>query len=431
MKRNAQQGPTRDPTASAAGDAVAPERRRALEALAEVSQMVAGDLDLDSVLRSAMTAATEAIDAQACSILLQDAGSSRLTFHLVEGPQARPLAKASVPIDDNSIAGWVAHHQEALLIPDAYEDPRFNRDYDRRTGFRTRSIISAPLVAKGRPVGVIQVLNRRDGRSFDERDLELARAVASLVAVAIHNAEEHEARLQAERLATIGQTVAGMAHCVKNILNGLRAGSYILDQNLSEETPDGVRRGWKMVKRNMQILSDIVLDMLAYTKKRQPLYQDCDVGELCQDVVKLLEEQARTGGVRLESRSDVETVCVDGAGIRRCLINLAGNAIDACAEKGDACVELLVGPADDQPGHFAIHVRDNGCGMEPDVRDKIFDPFFSTKGGKGTGLGLAVTRKIVEEHGGALRVESSGGAGTEFILVLPVRPPNQEESSSS
>ncbi len=415
------------PSERAAEAASTPECRRALEALSEVSQMVAGELDLDSVLRSAMNAAQEAMNAEACSILLQPAGADCLTFHLVEGPQTASLAKQSLPIDDNSIAGWVAHHQEALLIPDAYQDERFNRDYDRRTGFRTRSILSAPLVAKGKPVGVVQVLNRRDGQSFDDHDLELARAVASLIAVAIHNAEEHEARLLAERLATVGQTVAGMAHCVKNILNGLRAGSYIIDQNLSDETPDALKRGWAMVKRNMQILSDIVLDMLAYTKKRKPLYQDCAIGDLCKDIVDLLEEQARGKNVRLETRSEIETVCVDESGIRRCLINLAGNAVDACADREDARVELVVEPGDGD-GQFTIRVRDNGCGMGPETRDKVFDPFFSTKGGKGTGLGLAVTKKIVQEHGGTIRVGSTVGVGTEFALLLPVRPPDQEAS---
>jgi len=410
-------GPAAGPPLSSA----ATESRRALEALAEVSQMVAGDLDVEAVLRSAMRAAATAMRAEACSILMLNRETNTLQFHIVEGPQTQGLAAVSVPIDDASIAGWVANHQEPLLVPDAYQDSRFNREYDLKTGFRTRSIISAPLVAKGKPVGVIQLLNRLDGESFDAEDLELARAVASLIAVAIHNAEEHRARVEAERLATVGQTIAGMAHCVKNILNGLRAGSYIIDQNMKPDTDAGVTRGWKMVKRNMQLLSGIVLDMLSYSKTRKPLYQECRIGDLCQDILNLLEGEAHEKTVELAARSAVEQVCIDEAGIRRCLINLVGNAIDAC-DKEPGRVEIKVEPVG-KGDHFAIRVCDNGCGMPPETRAKIFQAFFSTKGGKGTGLGLAVTKKIVEEHGGSIRVESTAGVGTEFIMVLPARPP--------
>jgi signal transduction histidine kinase len=392
-----------------------------MDALARVCQMVAGDLELKAVMRSAMQAAESAMNAEACTIFRRDDAGKRLLFYLVDGPQSSTLASATLPIDDHSIAGWVARHQEPLLVPDAYRDSRFNRDYDARTGFRTRSIICAPLVAKGRPLGVIQILNRRDGRSFDEEDLELARPVASLIAVAIHNAEEHEARVNAERLATIGQMMAGMAHCVKNILNGLQAGSYIIDQNLAGGPQNGVARGWEIVKRNMQFLSNIVLDMLSYSRPRKPLCQPCKIDDLCQSVVALLQRQAGAKGVTVVTGSDPTEACIDESGIRRCLINLVGNAIDACGD-GGGLVQIEVGPAGAE-GLFAIRVRDNGCGMDAAARERIFAPFFSTKGNKGTGLGLAVTKKIVEEHGGTIRVESAPGVGTEFTLLLPAKPP--------
>lgn len=398
----------------------ATDDHRALRALVQVSQMVAGNLDLADVLRSSIHAAAEAMNAEACSILLKDPEADALRFHIVDGPQTGGLASAAMPIDDHSIAGWVARHQEPVLIPDAYRDARFNRDYDLRTGFRTKSILCAPLISQEHQVGVMQILNRRDGRAFDEYDLVLSQAVASLIAVAIHNAEEHEARIKAERLATIGQTIAGMAHCVKNILNGLRAGSYIIDQQMADDDDSKVARGWKIVKKNMMLLSNIVMDMLSYSKDRKPLYQPCRIGDLCEDIVGLLRQQAGDRGVTLVTGSDLDEVCVDESGLRRCLINLVGNAIDACGAGGG--LVKLEAVAADADGRFILRVRDNGCGMEPEAREKIFDAFFSTKGGKGTGLGLAVTKKIVEEHGGEVRVESVLGEGTEFALILPVKP---------
>ena len=402
--------------------AAAEKDHQGMDVLLSVSQMVAGNLSLDEVLQSAMGAASAALDAEACSILLQDPDTGELCFRFLKGDHTQPLRRVRLPADDRSIAGWVAGHGRSLLLPDAYEDPRFNRQYDIETGFRTRSVVCTPLQAKGRQLGVIQILNRRDGNAFDDRDLELSEAVASLIAVAIHNAEEHEARMKAERVATVGQTIAGLAHCVKNILNGVRAGSYIIDQNLPAEETSAVARGWQMVRRNLDFLSNVVLDMLSYSKQRKPVCRPCRINDLCQDVSALLEEQAKGKGVQLvtDLGLDLPEVHIDDSGIRRCIINLVGNAIDAC-EDGAGIVVIKTVLAD-VPGRFRMSVRDNGCGIEESKLQKLFDPFFSTKGNKGTGLGLAVTRKIVEEHGGAISVESEAGQGTAFVLEIPIEP---------
>jgi len=420
-KRPSRSRPARRPAEAPHGRS-AEEAPTPLEALTRVSQMIAGDLDLAAVLRSAIHAAADAMRAEACSILLQNADGQEMHFRVVEGPQTGDLAQVAVPINDHSIAGWVARHQRSALVPDAYRDSRFTPAYDKRTGFRTRSVICVPLVAKERCLGVIQLLNRRDGEAFDRDDLELAEAVAGLIAVAIHNAEEHQARLKAERLAAVGQTIAGMAHFVKNILNGLRAGCYIIDQHLDGEAESGVVHGWQIVKRNMQQLSTVVLDMLHYSRDRKPQCRPCRVGALCEDVVALLQHQAGEKGVTLVTSCDVEQACVDEDAISRCLINLIGNAIDACAAGSMIRLEAEPHP---NPARFVLRVRDNGCGIPPDECDKIFNPFYSTKGGKGTGLGLAVTLKTVREHRGEVQVDSTPGRGTTFSLVLPLAPPTE------
>jgi signal transduction histidine kinase len=268
---------------------------------------------------------------------------------------------------------------------------------------------------------VLQVLNRRDGKPFDSDDCYLLEAVAGLVAVAVDNAAQHEALVKAERLATVGQTVAGLAHCIKNVLNGLKAGSHILQAALSKvEAGDDVDKGWGMVARNLDFLSNIVMDMLTYAKPRKPVRQPCLVSEVCQDVVDLLAQKAANNGVALTTQLDdhLDEALLDEMAIRRCLLNLADNAIDACAT-GEGSVVLSTGRSGAGDGVW-IRIHDNGCGLDPALRDKIFEPLFSTKGSKGTGLGLAVTKKIVEEHGGTLTVASEPGRGTEFLMELPV-----------
>ena len=394
----------------------------AVSVLLQVSQMVGGSLDLGEVLSSAMDAARAAMRAEACSILLRATAAEELYFYTVKGESASGLHNLRLPSDDRSIAGWVAKHGELLCIEDAYEDARFNPEYDEKSGFRTRSVLCAPLAVGGKQVGVMQVLNRQDGGCFDQWDCDLVKGVASLVAVAIDNAAQHEAVVSAERLATVGQTVAGLAHCIKNILNGLQAGSFIVERSLAQENPSGgLVRGWNIVAKNLRFLSSIVLDMLSYSKSRRPLRQPCLVNTLCQDVVELVARQASEADVSLSMRlfDGAIEIGVDETAIRRCLLNLIGNAIEATKGTEGGEVTLETGMRDDD-AQVAIRVRDNGCGMPPEVCGRIFEPLFSTKGNKGTGLGLAVTKKIVEEHEGLITVSSSPGEGTEFILTLPM-----------
>jgi len=388
--------------------------------LVRVCRMVGGALDLNATLRAAMQATTDALAAEACSILLYDSASNTLSFHVVHGDRSDSLANASLPVSDGSIAGWVAGHRVLLSIPEAHADPRFNPEYDRKTGFRTHSVLCAPMLVQDRLVGVIQVLNRRDGRSFDTADGELLEAVAAVVALAVDDAAQHEARIKAERLAAVGQAIAGMAHFIKNILNGLEGGAYLIERELRRmEAGEKFSRGWGMVSRNLRVLRDVVLDMLTYSKPRRPRLELADVGTVCGDIVELTELQARDAGVTLELQVDenVGKAWFDPTAVRRCLLNLVGNAIDACRGHGDR-VSLRVASA--APDRYAISVSDNGCGMPEHVARRIFEPLFSTKGSRGTGLGLAVTRKIVEEHGGSLSVESVEGRGTTFLLELPV-----------
>jgi len=406
--------------------------RQAVSVLLEVSRMVGGNLELEAVLEAAMDAATAAMKAEACSLLLDvaDADTEELCFHVARGERTEGLSSARVPVDDCSLAGWVAKNDRALLVPDAYEDPRFNPAFDTRTGFRTRSVICSPMRAKHKRLGVIQILNRRDGKPFDERDLELLQAVAALIAVAIDNAEQHEARLKAERLAAIGQTVAGMAHCIKNILNGIQGGSYIVDLGIEAGDMSKVAKGWDIARRNNTFLSNLVLDMLSYAKKRAPRYEPTDINDLVRTTVDLYVDAAKKQDTTVRSEPDpaMPEVSVDAVAIYRCIVNLISNAVDACATVpgAEVCVRTR---APDSTGRFAIAVEDTGDGMSGEVKARLFGDFFSTKGARGTGLGLPVVKKTVEEHLGEIEVESEENTGTTFTVLLPACRPPQEETA--
>ena len=230
----------------------------------------------------------------------------------------------------------------------------------------------------------------------------------------------------AERLAAIGQTVAGMAHCIKNILHGLKGGSYLVNIGINKDNTDKLKTGWQMVQRNIGRTSDLVQDLLSYSKEREPEFKPCFPNEIADDVCELMKEVARENDVAIVKKfsESIGEVVMDSRTIHRCLLNLVSNAIDACRYDDSVtkthCVTVSTTLESDN--FIRFDVSDNGSGMTEEVKEKIFGSFFSTKGSQGTGLGLLVSRKLIEEHGGTIDVTSQLGEGTTFTVRLPIKP---------
>ncbi|MBW1701217.1 MAG: PAS domain S-box protein [Deltaproteobacteria bacterium] len=228
---------------------------------------------------------------------------------------------------------------------------------------------------------------------------------------------------QAQRMAAIGSTVAGVAHYIKNILAGLQGGAYVINSAISKKDLELVGKGWGMVERNIDQIGGIVTDMLIYSKERTPDYQMVDPNELVEEVLELIEEKARIAGVTLvrDLQSGKKKVTMDRTGIHNSLLNIIGNAIDSCTLEGVVDGKGIVTVKTDSPpgGGIRFIISDNGTGMDEKAQKRLFTDFFTTKGYKGTGLGLPVTKKIVEEHGGKLTFKSKLGQGTVFTLSIP------------
>ncbi len=233
--------------------------------------------------------------------------------------------------------------------------------------------------------------------------------------------------VNSERLAAIGQTVAGMAHCIKNILHGFKGGSYLVDLGLGKNDTNKLKTGWKMIQRNIGRTSDLVLDLLSYSKERAPEYKPCDPNETVNDVCELLKERAEENHIELIIDFDekIGEVVMDPRTIYRAVLNLVSNAIDACLFDEDLDKEHIVHVRTAlEPGTMIkFEVEDNGCGMADEVKEKLFSSFFSTKGAKGTGLGLLVTLKLIEEHKGTIDATSELNQGTTFTIRLPYENP--------
>ncbi|MBI4881340.1 MAG: PAS domain-containing protein [Planctomycetes bacterium] len=231
---------------------------------------------------------------------------------------------------------------------------------------------------------------------------------------------EHE-KLEAERLAAVGQTVAGLAHGIKNLLMGLDGGMYMARSGIEQGNPERMIQGWGILEENVARISSFVREFLEFARGRTPRVQLVDPNEPARKVMELFKDTARLAGVELTADLD-ETIALaplDEEGIHSCLANLVSNALDACdtSDKSENHVTLSTR---EQGGVIVYEVRDDGQGMDYDVKKKVFSNFFSTKAsGKGTGLGLLTTRKIVQEHGGKVSFDSREGEGAVFRIELP------------
>lgn len=230
--------------------------------------------------------------------------------------------------------------------------------------------------------------------------------------------------LQSERLAAIGQTVAGMAHGVKNILNGFKGGRYLVDIGIDRGNQEKLKQGWDMIKRNIDRTSELVLDLLSYSKEREPEYQNCFPNDIVDDVCQIVQQTADDHGIALVKNLSplVREVSMDSNTVHNCLLNLTTNAIDACIFDYDINKKHTVKIKTFLEDHsIRFEVTDTGSGMTKEIQAKLFSSFFSTKGAKGTGLGLLVTKKLVEEHQGTIDLRSRLNQGTTFIVTLPFK----------
>ena len=233
--------------------------------------------------------------------------------------------------------------------------------------------------------------------------------------------------VEAERLAAVGQTVAGLSHAIKNIAGGLKGGAFVLEKGIELDERKYLLQGWEMIKGNVDKITNLSLDLLNFAKDSQPEFQQCDPLKPVREVVALMRPRAKEHGIDLSTRleKDIGPCFFDPDLIHRGLLNLVTNALDACIhDTGKKLKKVKVHAIKTPGGGVEYRVEDTGCGMKAEVKNKIFQSFFSTKGTEGTGIGLMITKKIIDEHRGEISAESKEGAGSTFVIRIPKGLPN-------
>ena len=413
-------------------------RLASLAALYETAEAVSHILDVDQLLAKVMELVLRSVDADHGCFMIRDATGAlvaRAARYRDGVSRAEELAVSRTVVEQ------VLRDGQGVLVSDVLSDARFSGSQSLHR-HNIREAICVPMKGRREVVGVLfldtqstlkQAVSRgAEGGKFTEDHLTLASAIAHQAAIAVEESRYHAALVNAERLAAVGHTIAALSHHIKNIMQGVRFGADMVRVALKEDDRDLLAKGWRLVERNQNRIDQLILDMLSFSKEREPSIEPTDLNKLCDDVFELVRGRADEKGVALEWHpgTGVEAVPCDPEGIHRAVLNIVLNAIDAA--EGRPAPKVAVQAILEPGGDWAkVIVLDNGPGISEDQVEDVFKPFVSTKGGRGTGLGLPVSRKILREHGGDILVQSVPDKGSKFTLRVPMKTAFTGESGGT
>ena len=383
--------------------------KKELERLLEVSTILSSTLDLKKLLGLVLDVATEITDTEDASILLYNPRSRELDFAAFTGDA--PLENVTVPMD-GSIAGWIVEQSKPVIIDDVQRDVRHFHEIDDNFQFATRTLLGVPLVAHDEPIGVLEVLNKRNGAAYSKQDVALLQALASQAAVAIENA----------RLFQQSDLIAEIMHELKTPLLSMSLSTHLLER---EELPEAEReRVLHTLRRECERLAKMTADFLDLARLesgRVHLVRDSvALHELVEDVINIEAPQAALRGITIRNNlpTQIPPLTGDADRLKQVLLNLTSNAVKYNREGGDVIISANVA----QDG-VCLSVADTGPGIAPENLEHLFKRFYRVPTDEysagGSGLGLTIARRIVQEHGGRLTVESEVGEGTTFYCWLP------------
>ncbi len=397
---------------------------RAWRVMSELTAAIGAMIDPNQLLERAMDLVFEELPVDRGFILLYDREGEELIPQVVRYRRRKGRLE---PVDKIATSQKIIQHvlerREAVLCTNAMTDLRFAQDgaQDSIHNFGLHSVICAPIMVRDLLLGVIHIDCSAVAHTYTQEQLRLMSAIGQMIGLAIHNARLVQQQMKVARLAATGETVAYLSHSIKNVLQAMQSGADLVDMGLKNQNLDVLQKGWAIVQRNLEQIMQMTMNMLNFSKTREPNLRTNFLNRIVEDAVAGLQKKASERDVQLTSDLDssIPPMPLDAEGITQVALNLIINAIES-VEPGKGVVRVMTKFHPDE-GIADLIVADNGAGIEQSRIEELFEPFKSTKGQGGTGLGLPVVRKIVREHHGRTVVESEPGVGTAFRIRLPAQ----------
>ncbi len=382
-----------------------------LSDLIEATKIVNSAIEIDKLLGLILDVATRGTNADRGTLYLIDEQTGELWSKVAQGSN---MVEIRLPLG-KGLAGYVAKTGEVVNIVDAYKDPRFNPEIDRKSGYKTRNVLCMPMRNKeGKIVGIFQFLNKRDG-SFGTEDEAFIDGLSVHGSIALENARLAREMVQNERLSAVGRMASTIIHDIKNPMGTLRMYAQVIKKKT--DNAEAGQLADEMI-RQVDRFVNMTQEILDFSRGVSEIHlEEVDMGEMMESVVQFIEKDLSRKNIQIVRRLEYAgTATIDVEKMVRVFYNLAGNSADAMKDGGTLTIATC-----GRDHNLVIEVTDTGSGIPEEIRSKIFEPFFTHGKRHGTGLGLAIVKKIIDDHQGRLEVESQVGKGTTMRMILPLQ----------
>lgn len=328
-----------------------------------------------------------------------------------------PTKGDKIPIS-HTVFDWVLTEKVTLVSENISEDQRF-QESESISFHDLRSIVCAPINGKSGSIGLLYAQANNLLSPFTRGDAKFVSAVANEIALNIDNIRLQKEMLRNERMAAIGLTMSNLAHNIKNLLAVNQAAAQLMDTHIKENEYSRIDRNWQWIKNSLDGISKLSTTMLEYAKEDEFHIKPVDINALILANRHLFEDSPTSSGLKFVYTLSKEDPiwAVDEIQLQQAMLNLILNAADALKGKEEGRIHISTSVAN--AGNLIINVADNGRGIPEQDKRKVLDLFFTTKGTKGTGLGLPMVQKFVDRSGGQLKFQSEEGKGSVFTMIFP------------
>jgi signal transduction histidine kinase len=405
---------------------------RELNTLLKFSSIINSSLKIEDVLNHAMQWAEEFMDAEASSVYELDEEKGEIFIRIARGSKKEPVKLIRLKLGEG-IAGRVVQTGRPMVIQDTRKEKNFNRKYDTKTGFETRSMICVPLILRDKTIGALQVLNKKSQKSFVDSDLELLTTMSHQIAVALDNAklyrrlekkfelteselkETQERLIRSERLAAMGHLVQGVAHEIRNPVTTIGGFAGRLEKELKGRPK--LQKYISFIMEQSERLENIVKQVREFSDILSGKLKTGEITGVLDQVIEKFEPLAQRQNIAFSFQIDrgLPLIKMDSAQLMLALTNVIENALDSMPEGGNLTLTAKL-----EEHYIKINILDTGCGIAQKDQASVYDPFFTSKT-RGAGLGLTMVHQIIMNHNGEIEIKSQEGKGTQVTLSFPLK----------